>query len=401
MAHPILNTLKVGTFLGIRSITRGNKAVLGLTVLVLALVYINLLFFPALLSGLIKTINDMQISVGTSNFILLPRDGNSYFTDASALKSRAEKVEGVEAVASRTAIGTEIEFDGRVSTYGTYIVDPEEYVTVFDIEKYMVEGEFLETGDLNQIVLGVQVAGADDTSVELYASSLKSVHVGDKIRLRAGELEQTLNVKGIFKTGTVQNDLRSFVSERAMGLAMPEREDTASSIHIKMDSGYTSDDKYDENETLSALSALSSVEHPLTAVAWQDMAGIMVSVTGTFESIIRIIQSVALVVGGITVFVVTYVDILNKRRQIELQRALGIGTSAIVVGNALRALVLVTVGVIFGALLYVFVITPLEAAYPFSFPFGDALLVTSTGSFLVMGGVLALTALAAAVTPRV
>jgi len=401
MAHSIFNTLKVGTFLGIRSITRGNKAVLGLTILVLALVYINLLFFPALLNGLIKTINEMQISVGTGDFILLPRDGKSYFTDASALKSRAEKVEGVQAIAGRTSIGTEIEFKGRVSTYGTYAVNPKEYLEVFDIDDYMVEGEFLEPGDLGQIVLGIQVAGADDESVELYNSSLKAVHVGDKVIVRAGELEETLNVKGVFKTGTVQNDLRSYVSDRILSFAIPERRDTASSLHIKMNPEYKASISYDENTTLTALSALYSTDQPLTAVSWTDMAGIMDSVTSTFESIIRIIQGVALVVGGITVFVVTYVDVLNKRRQIELQRALGIGAGAIVVSNALRALLLAVAGGAFGVLMYVAVITPLEAAYPFSFPFGDALLVTSTSSFLVMFGVLALTALAASAAPRV
>lgn len=415
MGKPFTNTLKVSGFLAARSLFRGNKAVLGLTVFMLALVYINLLFFPALLNGLIQTINEKQIALGSGEFSLLPSNGKSYFTDAAALKDRISEIDGVEAIAGRTVLGTEIEFGGRVSTYGTYAVNPSEYTQVFDIERYMIEGEFLAPGDTNQIVLGIQVAGCDNEDVELYASSLQHVHVGDKVVVRTGigsgigdddqgEHAVTLAVKGIFSTGTVQNDLRSFVSDRALGIAIPSRRDTASTLHVKMAVGYNETTLQNSLEALASVTSntTSPSNSPLfTVVPWQDMAGIINSVTGTFESIITIIQGVSLLVGGITIFVVTYVDVVNKRRQIELQRNLGISGTAIVFSNALRAVVLSICSAALGAALYLCVVAPLVAAHPFVFPFGNAALVTSVSSFFAAGGVLVATSLLAAALPKV
>lgn len=390
-----INTIKTGTFLAGRSVVRGNKAVLGLTVLMLALVYINLLFFPALLSGLVKTINDKQIAIGTSHFVLQPTDGNSSISNASALKREVKRAEQVSAVTSRISLGAELEYQGQISTYGLYAVDPKEYPEVFDLSPYMVEGKFLEPGDLDKIVLGIQVAGADNEAIELYQSSLQHVHAGDRVTIRAGETEVEMTVKGIFNSGTVQNDLRSYISDDALFSVLPERRDTATSIHVKMVEGYNAE------RAENALGELSTKSRPFTVLAWEELAGILKSVTGTFESIIRVIQGVALAVGGITVFVVTYVDIVNKRRQIELQRNLGIGTGAIVLSNALRAVAMSVIGIGVGVLLYLFVITPLEAAYPFTFPFGEALLVTSVSSFFVMGGWLVAVSLLASTAPKV
>lgn len=409
-----LNTIKTGCFLGTRSVLRGNKAVLGLTVFMLSLVYINLLFFPALLNGLIENMNYKQRTLETADFIMLPREGKSYFTSVGALKERAIKTEGVKAIASRTTIGAELEFDGIVSTYGIYAITPSEYIAVFDINKYMVEGEFLEDGDVNKIVLGVQVAGAGDESTELYASSLKNVHAGDRVTVRASGdsgTQTSLVVKGIFQTGTVQNDIRSFVTDDAMALAFPLREDTASSIHVKAEEGFSAvsraggdsfanlsaDAGANEQALAQSLSSLSTPEQSFSVVSWREMTGVIGSITKTFEDIIRIIQFIALLVGGITVFVITYVDIVNKRRQIELQYSIGISQKSLRLGNAVRAVLLAVAGICLGFALYTLVITPLEAAYPFSFPFGDAILVTSSSSYLAMALVLIATSATASV----
>ncbi|HUV52957.1 MAG TPA: ABC transporter permease [Dehalococcoidia bacterium] len=87
-----------------------------------------------------------------------------------------------------------------------------------------------------------------------------------------------------------------------------------------------------------------------------------------------ILQVVALIVAAITIFIVTYVDLANKRRQIGIERAIGITPSAIVLSYIFRAVVYAVVGIFAAALIFIYVVVPLEARHPFHFPFGDVFL---------------------------
>lgn len=103
---------------------------------------------------------------------------------------------------------------------------------------------------------------------------------------------------------------------------------------------------------------------------WQENAGIVNSMTTSFQLINSILDVVNALVAGITIFIVTYVDVINKRRQIGIQRAIGIKNHAIILSYLLRALCYVIVGLIAARLLFRFVIVPFEASHPFYFPFG-------------------------------
>jgi len=77
-----------------------------------------------------------------------------------------------------------------------------------------------------------------------------------------------------------------------------------------------------------------------------------------------------LLVAAIAVFIVTYVDLVSRRRTIGIERAIGIGGGAIVLGYVLKAVVFAVVGVVVGGLLFVQVAVPVVAAHPFRFPIG-------------------------------
>src|SRR4030066_401702 len=150
--------------------------------------------------------------------------------------------------------------------------------------------------------MGLQLAGADREDLELYSSSLRSVHAGDTVVVRyVNGVEKQYTVKGIFYCELIQTDV-------------------------------------------------------------------------SMNQIIVILQIVALIVAAITIFIVTYVDLSNKRRQIGIERAIGITPSAIVLSYIFRAGVYALVGILAAALIFIYVVVPLEARHPFHFPFGDVFL---------------------------
>jgi len=233
-----LISVKVGLFLALKTVLRGNKVVQLLTLLMLMLVFTNMLFLPALLQGIIQTVNDKLITTVSSDLTLQPSTGSVEIPNVTKLKNQIRAVRGVAAVASRTAIGTEIDYSNYATTYGTQVVDPEEYTSVFAIKKYMIDGTFLDNQKPDEIVLGIQVAGFSRPDLELYASSLRTVRSGDLVTVKFSTgVTRTFTVVGIFNSDFIQGDTRSFISTSDYAKINPRQADSASVINVKTEPG--------------------------------------------------------------------------------------------------------------------------------------------------------------------
>ena len=68
-----MKSLKVALLLGFTSVTRGNRSVIVLTIMILTLVGLNLLFVPSLLAGLVSGSNDKLITTYSSDIVVTPR----------------------------------------------------------------------------------------------------------------------------------------------------------------------------------------------------------------------------------------------------------------------------------------------------------------------------------------
>jgi ABC-type antimicrobial peptide transport system permease subunit len=95
----------------------------------------------------------------------------------------------------------------------------------------------------------------------------------------------------------------------------------------------------------------------------------------TFELIDRIMRVMSLLVAAITVIIITYVDLANRRRQIGIERAIGIRSAAIVGSYVIKSIVTAAVGTVVGYLLFRFVLVPVVDRHPFQFPSGPVTLL--------------------------
>ncbi|MBC7297308.1 MAG: ABC transporter permease, partial [Demequina sp.] len=91
----------------------------------------------------------------------------------------------------------------------------------------------------------------------------------------------------------------------------------------------------------------------------------------------------------------------GRRRQIGIERAIGIRSSAIVTGYVLKSLLTATVGTAGGWALFRFLIMPLVERHPFQFPTGPSVLETSPGSALQTVVILLTVAAVSALIPAV
>jgi putative ABC transport system permease protein len=387
----MIKSLKVAAFLALKSIVRGNIGVIVLTVFMLVLVTMNLLFVPGLISGATVSMNTILIRNYSGDIIIEPAGDDKVINHVDDLLSGIESIDGVVAASARNDINAYFTFEderiGRVVTG----IDPVRDGEVFDIAGSLIEGSYLDSRDRGEILLGIQLAGADQEDIELYSSSLRHVHAGDKVVVTySSGLEKQYTVKGIFDTGFIQTDVQAFVTQLEFNSVMPNMNDKATSIRVKLKDGA------DPNRIIERI---ASLRDGLDFQTWEQTAGLVQSMTESFTLINQILNVVNYLVAGITVFIVTYVDVINRRRQIGIQRAIGIKSQSITISYLIRALFYAVVGLIIGILVFKYVIIPVEARHPFEFPFGPAYLLTQPSYTMRMAFILLVVSLAAAFIP--
>jgi putative ABC transport system permease protein len=297
---------------------------------------------------------------------------------------------GVESATPRNTLGAELALRNERTTCVVTGVVPEGERNVFTVDRYMIEGSYL-TDDDPGIVLGVQLAGADRTDIELYSRSLKKAHVGDVVSVTyANGVKKSYKLKGIFKTDFIQTDLQAFVSETEFERIDPVVRGMAGSIRVKT---------ADEGSILRLAGMIAQSRAGLRVLLWEDYAGIMRSMTNSFSVINTILNVVNVLVAGITVFIVTYIDVTNRRRQIGIQRAIGITSASIVMTYVLRATFYALIAISIAGLVFLYAVIPIEAKYPFHFPFGPVYLVFGLHNMARAGLILLLASLVTSFLP--
>jgi putative ABC transport system permease protein len=383
-------TLRVAAFLAYSSVARANAGVIVLTVLILALAGLNLLFVPGLLEGLVASSDTKVRDTFAGDLVVESATENPLIQDSSEVIGDISKIEGVVAATSRNTIGAELKLGNERTPCTVSGINPETEPSVLTIDRFMIEGSYLTKDDAD-VVLGIQLAGADKENIELYSRSLKHAHAGDTITVTyANGIARNYRVKGIFRADFIQTDLQALVSEREFESVNPAARGKAQSIRVKT-SGKPAIDGVRE--------AIIAIRPGLRVFPWEDYAGIMRSMTDSFNVINTILNVVNILVAGITVFIVTYIDVTNRRKQIGIQRAIGITPSSLVLAYLLRVAFYAVMAIGIAWLGFVFVIMPVEARFPFHFPFGPVYLAFGSHSLLRASVILMSSAIVAALIP--
>ena len=384
-------SFRVAGLLSFTSIRRGNLGVILLTILILTLVSLNLLFIPGFLQGLVSGANTQLRNTYSSDIVVESNTANPLIGNIEDTMRRIDAIEGVVAATPRNSLGAEFIYENERTNAMVYGIQPETENNVFTIRKSMVEGSFLSPNDTDEIVLGIQLAGADKPNLELYARSLLTVHAGDEITLiYSNGVQKQYKVKGIFYTKFLQTDAEAFVSQAEMQSVNTATTNSADTIYVKVKN---------DNDIPSIMEKVNAIESGLKVLNWKDYAGIVRSLTDSFNIINVIMNVVNLLIAGITVFIVTYIDVANRRRQIGVQRAIGITPWSITLSYLMRAVFYAVAAIVLAILLYVFIVSPVEARYPFYFPFGAVYFVIGPSNIFLMTAIVLSVSLAASFLP--
>jgi putative ABC transport system permease protein len=363
------NDLKVSAFLVFKNLVRGNKVFLLLSISILILIYINLMFIPNLIDGLVDGIYTKLQDVKTSQINLTPQAGEKIISDSELLiEDVLNKNDSIKAGTKLWSLPVQLEFNNKITSYGTTVVEEDTFREVYNIEQYLIEGDLFDSNSKG-IVLGSQVAGGGNEDFELFRDSLSDVHVGDSITMNYLGKEQQFTVTGIFYSKFAEGDTQSFIT--TSGYEMFFASQPIPPLGEPNSLAFSSDaSKEDLNTVVDYINNTYKVK----AISWENIGGIVEDTADSFNIIADIVKFISIIIGAITIFIVTYVDLTNKKRQVGIQRAIGITNSSIFISYTLRAFIINIIAIVMGSLIYIYAVVPLEHMYPLEFPFGEAYL---------------------------
>ncbi len=338
----MLNDIKVGFVSATSFIKRGNKKTLGFIIFVLALIFINLVFLPSMIGGVMGMMTGfMQYPYG--DIVIEPSRDSPYINNVDNVLQKVRTVPDVKSATKRLDAGASIQYKQKVvgSTI-TGVLPSEEY----DISNYpyiISEGEFL--GDLSrgEIIIGAMLVEGYFGS-EIY-DNLGGVRVGSFVNVTySNQVTRTYKVKGIMEGTWELTDLNALVHYKDLRDVLGINESEATSVVVRVKN---IDDVAKVKEKIIA----SGVKEPVftrdeksDAVLRQAMQSIgLVNV---------ITKYVSLIVGAALILIIVYISVLNRKREIGILKAVGISPRSIVISYAFISMFYVLIGVVAGLVLY-------------------------------------------------
>jgi len=384
------NEVKIPFFLAWKYLRRGNKWTHLLTIFLMAVAFVNLVFINSLFSGIIKGTNEQIINTLTGNIYITPKDGDDYINSQSEVITKISKIEGVEGVSSQIFVPASLKYNNYKGNWSVFAIDPDKEKTVTNVSEKLTSGEYLNSNDLDSIIIGRQIAGGE--GIEEDAFSFKGAKVGEKVTLFLNGYQKEFTIKGIFYTKFLDTDQRAYITRSSLQSMIPDIDDKATTINIKLSKGYQ------EQEVINEIKD-QGVE--LNIYSWEEVNGIMSSVATSFLTINVLMTFVGVLIAAVTIFIIIYIDIVNKKRQIGILRAIGVRPYIISCCYMIQAGVYSVFGVLLGTVMFFGIIVPYFNYHPFVLPICDAVLVPDTADFISRAELIMWVAVVSALIPSI
>lgn len=383
---------KIPFILAWKHLLRSNKWTLSLIIFFMSIAFINMIFVPSLFNGIIDGFNNQIINTSTGNIFITPPSGQDAIPDSQSVVSVIDQTSGVSAASAQMNIPGTLKYDGKKGSWTVSAINPDDERKVTVVAQHMIEGSYLDASDTDQIILGKGITGSTSMDDLKNPFDLNGITVGDTVTFTVNGIDIPLTVKGIFKTKFDNTDNNAFISKNTLKKINPSYDDEATKILVKITTAGEESDIIDK---------LKKENIPGRIYSWEQASSLMSSISDSFLSINVILSIFGVLIAAITVFIVIYIDISNRRQEIGILRAIGIKPYLIQTMYIILSAVYSVAGVLLGTALFFAIIVPYFNAHPFSLPIADATLVVAPGDFIARMETLIWVAILAGLVPAI
>ncbi len=338
----MFNDIKVGFLSATSSIKRGNKKTLGFIVFVLALIFINLVFLPSMIGGLMGMMTGfMQYSYG--DIVIEPSMDNAYINNADNVLQKVRAIPGVTFATKRLDAGASIQYKQKVVGSSIKGILPSEEHGISNYPFIISEGEFLGGLSRAEIIIGAMLVEGYFGS-EIY-DNLGGVRVGSHVDVTySNGVVRTYKVKGIMEGTFELVDLNALVHYKEIEDVFGLDESKATSIVVRV---RNPDVLAKVKEKIIA----AGVNEPVFT-ADEKSDALMRQAMQSIDLINVVSKYVSLIVGAALILIIIYINVLNRKKEIGILKAVGISPGSIVISYAFISMFYVSLGVLAGLVLY-------------------------------------------------
>ena len=385
-SYSLKSTFRVAYFLAVRAIKNSSKWVTGFIIFVMVLTFLNLVVVSGILVGLIqgsevafreRFIGDLAVQkldkktyVENADQILKVIQNDSRVTSYSLKYSARGSLEANYKIRRSDEIANK----RGVGIYGVNIKDEDK---TSHICSTLLEGECLLIEDAPKyILIGKNITDKYSVVSDADPTVLRNVEAGTKLRLKVGDVSNEYIVKGIYKMKAGELDQNVYMIDSELRRLAGLTNDQVSLISIRVSGGQEAEvkqvlinngfDRYAKIKTFAEGT-------PEFVKNMKDLFGFL----GNFFG------SIAIVVAAITLYIVIFVNALNKKKQIGILKGIGIRSSAIEISYMLQAMLYGLIGSTIAVIITFTILKPLFTAHPIDFPFSDGVLVAEWGTTMI------------------
>jgi len=355
------SSFQVSGILALKSLTRGNRFTTALTVLIMGLVFVMLVFLPSILTGFIQAANNQVIDYSYANIAIEPKEHRLYIDEVKSLREKINHIPGVVATSPRYTTAATFTYHETSLGKSLISVTPADEKQVLKISQKMVAGDFLSDGDRDQIVIGALLAGHKDTKLDK-VKSLGGAEVGDSIDVTfSNGVTRTYRIKGIFEIHSQAIDQTAYITNQEME-SVTGLSDKASLVLVRLSTN-------GNEEAFRTTMMQYGIQEPIRTWA-EEGAAFVQDTNASFGLVLAIMNVFSLCIGAIVIFIVIFINTVNKRKQIAIMKAIGIKKEIIINSYIIQVACLCLAGIIVGILLFEGM-TWYLTMNPLKFPIGD------------------------------
>lgn len=366
--------VKLGITLGWYQIRQSNFWASFLIITVVVFTLLNLVVISGILGGIIDGVLKTVREEVVGDILIEPLENEKYILETDRILHELEQIEEVEGFAPRYEELAIIEAgyadralaDERdVIAVNILGVDPQLESEILRIPSLVTEGEYFSPDDRAYILLGKYTIDRYGAEYGDVFDSLKDVYPGDKVKIfpPASTEGVEFTVKGIVHSKMDVVALSVFIPELDLRRMFGRTTRDADRIIVMLKNE-------NDAEKVKALLEQQGIDSLGTIEVFKNnIPKFIRDVTTTFERLSLVIGSISVIVASITVFIIIFITILSRRRQIGILKAIGIKERVVEYAYATQATFYALTGITIGTIIIYAILIPYLSVHPIDFPY--------------------------------
>lgn len=397
-------SLRVGFFLALRQIRRSNMWTTSLIIFIMMLTFMNLVVVTGILVGLVEGISQTVRSRVVGDIFISNLNERTYIEQSQSIIKALESTPDVISISPRYAEGGTVTANYKVlkkretdldDSAGTIIVgiDPATEDNASHLSELVVEGEYLEEDDYDQVLIGANLLKKYLSFDAPGLGALDNVEIGTKVKIGVNGNEREVTVKGIVRGKVDEVDRRVFFVDNQLRGLIGRSDYNVDEIMINIRPGA------DAVRVKQAIVATGADQFSKVQTYEEGEPKFVKDIKQTFAILGNLMSSLGLAVASITIFIVVFINAITHRKHIGILKGVGIHGFAIEFSYVLQSLFYAVLGTGFGLLFVFGFLKPYLDLHPIDFPFSDGILVATFSGTAIRIFVLFLATLVAGYIP--